>query len=145
MVLEEVTRIIANVIIISAIIPLCLFIYYYGSEPVPGTRRRRYSKRWKSTSMGKVLMSQKILWVAMVIFVVTSVLLEYFFEQFVRIFFYTALVSMFWIAFFVLRHVQGNAPISTDDGRSGVADEHHPRPVATVPVTPDVDTEQEGK
>lgn len=135
----EVTKVIRTVIVLSAFIPLTLFVYYYGTEPWRGHRFiRQPSKKWKSTSIGKVLMTQKIMWVLMLAFIVTSLIFEYQpWESIVGVLAYVALVGMFWAVFAVLRHIQKSPPIPTDNGESGVADEKHPRTAGLFVVTPD--------
>jgi hypothetical protein len=144
----DVVTLIGNAVLLSALVPIGLFIFYYGSEPVPGSRwRRRYSKRWKSTSIGRVLMTQKIVWFLFLIFVAVQAFFpEYAGREIVRLILFIGLVSQFWLVFGTLRQIQRNPPIETDDGRSGTADEQHPRgPTFDLSIPGAVGEQREGK
>lgn len=117
----------ANAIAVTALVPLGLFIYYYGTEPRPDGRGRRYSRRWRSTSIGKVLMGQKIMWFLFLLFVVQSIFFNYAMEDYVRVVVYSALVIQFWVVFITLRMIQKNPPIRSDDGENGTPDENRER------------------
>lgn len=107
---------IANVIAVSAVLPLGLFIYFYGTKPAPGKwYKRTYSNRWASTAIGKVLMIQKIVWFAFLLFVLHSTFFDYLAEPYVRMIAYSALVVQFWVVFFVLRGVQKSPPPPEDN------------------------------
>lgn len=117
---------IANLIAITALIPIGLFIFYYGSEPIPGSKLRRYSRRWKSTTIGRVLMTQKIMWFGFLTFVLFGIFTEpYAAEGVVRIIAYGGLVAQFWLVFFTLRHIQKMPPPSSHDNSVGVSDREY--------------------
>lgn len=100
-------NLIANLIAVTALVPVGLFIYYYGTRPrQDGRRGRVYSRRWKTTAIGKVLMGQKIVWFLFLLFVLQSIFLDYALQPFLRIFAYTALVTQFWVVLGTLRHIQ---------------------------------------
>ena len=105
---------IANVIAITALIPVGMFIYYYGTTAAPGKwYRRKYSNLWRSTSIGKVLMYQKISWFLFLLFVLSSIFFDYPGREVVRVLAYSALVAQFWVVFHTLRKLQKSPPTST--------------------------------
>lgn len=114
----------ANVVAVTAILPLAAFIYYYGTVPVEGRKHlRKYSNRWKSTSIGKTLMYQKISWLAFLIFVLIGVFAPaYLIEPYVRLIMYSSLVVLFWRVFFNLRLLQKTPPTDEpeDEGQEGI-------------------------
>lgn len=126
---------VANLIAVTALIPLGLFIYYYGTEPIEGRRfLRKPSNRWKSTLIGKVLMAQKILWFAFLLFVLTSIFMPgYPGQDLVRVLAYGGLVVQFWVVFFTLRHIQKlPPPVTYHEGAGIQAEENIPLPGAAV-------------
>jgi hypothetical protein len=104
----------ANIIAATAIIPLALFVYFYGTEPVPGSKLfkrwhwRRYTRRWQITAPGRIIMYQKIAWITFLLFVITNLFVPDYgvVEQALRILIYSSLVALFWSVFAVLRKVQ---------------------------------------
>lgn len=101
---------IANLIAITALLPVGLFIFFYGTKKVEGKRFRRPSTLWASTPIGRVLMSQKISWFIFLVFVLSSIYLDFPGQGILRICVYTLLVVQFWLVFRVLRHTQKTKP-----------------------------------
>lgn len=106
---------IANLIAVTAVIPLSAFIFYYATELVPGRKYlRRYSSRWKTTQIGRILMYQKVSFLLFLLFVLVGIFTEpYPAESYIRLFVYGVLVVLFWRVFFVLRKVQKTPPAPT--------------------------------
>ena len=97
----------ANVIAATSIIPLTLFVFFYGTKKVYGRPGRVYTDSWRSTDIGRVLMYQKIAWVVFIGFVVVNLFTEdYVLQEPLRVLIYTALVVLFWRVFFILRKLQ---------------------------------------
>lgn len=83
-------------IALSAILPLGLFVYYYG----------RYSP-WRATNIGRIMMYKQISFIA--VFVVIGLGLffgDYPGRDILRFLVYTAVVIMFWVNFVTMRKVQ---------------------------------------
>lgn len=96
----------ANWIAVTALVPIGLFIFYYGTAEVPGKWYRRLSNRWKSTTIGKVLMFQKIVWFFFLVFVLQAIFFDYPFQDLLRPIVYGLLVVQFWVVFAALRRIQ---------------------------------------
>lgn len=112
---SDILPIISNYIALSAIIPISLFIYFYGTVPVPGKRFRRKwtTRRWASTSIGRTLMAQKIAWGGYLLFVAASLFFgEFLFREELRFLIYTALVTLFWVVFAILRKLQKSTDVA---------------------------------
>lgn len=125
---------IANWIAISALLPIGLFIYYYGTKPVPGhTHLRRYSDRWRATAIGRVLMRQKVVWFVFLLFVLQSIYLDFVGQDILRIVMYSLLVIQFWAVFRTLRRVQMSPPLSAGTEGVGISsDDQGPTPGASL-------------
>lgn len=94
---------------ILSLIPIGLFVFYYGTKPAPEKwYKRRYSNLWKSTKIGVVLMYQKIAWFVFYVFVTVNLLAppEYAGKDIFRVVIYGSLLALFWAVFRVLRQVQ---------------------------------------
>ena len=107
---------VANYIAVTALLPIGLFIFYYGTAKVPGKWFRRYSDRWRTTTIGRVLMFQKVVWFFFLIFVLQAIFFDYPGQDILRPFIYSLLVLQFWIVFFALRRIQKRgAEVRTED------------------------------
>lgn len=105
---DRVLDVIAILIGAFAIMPVALFIYYYGSQAIPGKKwKRRYSNAWKATSIGRTLMYQKIAWFFFLLFAILNLFFQaYAGKSEIRIVIYTALFILFWRMFYNLRILQ---------------------------------------
>lgn len=110
-------NIIANIMAVSALIPLGSFIYFYGTRPAPGKwYRRKYSNLWRTTEIGRILMYQKISWFSFLLFVLVGIFTEpYPGEATVRLIIYAALLTLFWRVFISLRKIQKNGPVAAEN------------------------------
>jgi hypothetical protein len=90
------------------IVPLTLFIYFYATVPAPRKwYRRRPSRLFLSTVLGRVVMSQKIALLSILILIVAVRLFGDFpGREWVALGLYTVLVFLFWTVFAVLRRIQ---------------------------------------
>lgn len=85
-----------NLIVVSALLPLSLFVYYYG----------RYSP-WRQTGTGRTMMYKNISFIAVFLVIITSTYFgDYEGRDIVRFVVYTSVVAMFWRNFVNLRNVQ---------------------------------------
>lgn len=114
---------VANIIAVTAVLPLAGFIYFYATVPAPGKwYRRKYTKRWKATEIGRTLMYQKIAWLVFLLFVLFGIFTEsYFLEDYIRMVMYSALVILFWRVLYTLRRLQKSIPTvpRTDESAEG--------------------------
>lgn len=97
-----------RVVVLSAAVPLIVFIYFYGTEP-HGKRwwQRHYSNLWRSTPIGITLMYQKIAMLSLILLAAASMILgDYLGREFIRVIVYGAVVSLFWRVLFTLRRIQ---------------------------------------
>jgi len=112
--IDNLFTIAANIVAATALIPLLLFVYYYGTRPIPGHKyRRRYSTMWRLTAIGRTLMYQKIAWVGFIVFILIQIFAgQYFGREELRLVIYGALVFFFWRLFYTLRITQksGHTP-----------------------------------
>ena len=61
---------IATYLGLIGLIPVTLFIYFYATKPVPGSRfLRRYTSIWKTYLPGRLLMYMMVTWEVFIIFV----------------------------------------------------------------------------
>lgn len=108
-----------NLVALSALLPLGLFVFYYATKRVPGKRVRRYSRLWRQTDIGKTLMYQKLAWIVFLLFVAVSLFWEDFpAREYVRGIIYVALVSLFWRVFYVLRRLQKDPGREQDNSKT---------------------------
>jgi len=117
---EEIANTVIDLLAYSAIIPIVLFIYFYGTRPVKYRQskyrlvnflrknRRRYSNRWRQTQIGKTLMFQTAGWFAYLSFIAASLIWsDWEFGRLpIRAVIYIGIVILFWQLFRNLRHVQ---------------------------------------
>lgn len=115
---DAILYMIASAIAVSAIIPLSLFVYYYGSKPVPGHKhRRRYSSIWRLTDIGRTMMYQKVAWIVFLIFIAVQIYVpRYPGKEEIRMAIYICLVFLFWRMFYTLRKTQKSSASQSDTG-----------------------------
>ncbi len=124
-------NLVIDLIAYSAIIPIGLFVYFYGSKPWRGHRLiRRPSTLWRTTAVGRTLMYQSIAWFAYLIFVAASLWFgDWAGRDILRSVIYIVLVVLFWRLFFVLRQAQKKRP--NDPSTTGLTTDteitHDPR------------------
>lgn len=106
----SVIDLIANVIAYTSVIPIVLFIYFYGTRPRKGAKhwwQRKFSRLWLSTEVGVTLMLQMILWFLFLLFVTASLVFhDWYGKDILRVLIYGGLVFMFWQFFIALRRLQ---------------------------------------
>lgn len=104
MMIEAVTFILLT----AAEVPLLAFIFYYVTEPVPGTRwRRRFADVRAFTTTGKLILAQKVAWFLLFGLILAVRLFGDFpGREWVALALYTFLVGMFWAVFIDQRVVQ---------------------------------------
>jgi hypothetical protein len=100
--------VIADLVAYSAIIPITLLIYFYGTRPTKGSVwRRRFSRLWTTTQVGKTLMLQMVAWFVYLVFVTASIVWhDWLGRDVLRLAIYAVLVGLFWAFFFALRRLQ---------------------------------------
>lgn len=85
-----------NLIVVSAVLPLALFVYFYG----------RYSP-WRLTNIGRTMMYKNLAFIAVILLVIASLFLgDYPGRDIIRFVVYTGVVVTFWMNFYNLRKVQ---------------------------------------
>lgn len=84
-------------IAVSALLPLSLFVYYYG----------RYSP-WRATNIGRTMMYKNLSFIAVFSVIALGLFLgdDYPGRDILRFIVYTAVVIMFWVNFVTMRKVQ---------------------------------------
>lgn len=100
---------VASIIAYSSIIPISLFIYFYGTRAIKGSRwKRKGSRVWLSTQIGRTLMFQMFAWLAYLIFIACSLLYPNweFGRDTTRFVIYVSLAILFWEFFIALRKLQ---------------------------------------
>lgn len=97
-----------DIIAYSAIIPIGLFVYFYGTRPWKGHRfLRRPSTLWRTTAVGRTLMYKAMAWFVYLVFIAASIMWQDWPGRvYMRGAIYIAIVTLFWRLFFILRHVQ---------------------------------------
>lgn len=113
-------------VLLTWLAPLVLFVAYFITDPVAGTRfRRRFIDLRTLTSISKILLAQK----AALILVITFIGIVRFTggfpgREWVALGLYTLLVVLAWLVFIDLRHLQlprehrtRNQTPPTDDSR----------------------------
>lgn len=108
---------VSNVIAYSAIVPIALFIFFYGTRPRPGHKwLRRPSGLWLSTPVGKTLMFQMIAWIFYLTFVTAKILYkDWDGRDILRLIIYSGLTLLFWAFFIALRHLQKQPKIGENE------------------------------
>lgn len=86
---------VTNILLILAVLPLAGFIYRYA----------RYSP-WYATWQGRILFTQKIAMLALVLFYLTGSLWNYPGEHVVKLVLIAVLVALFWAMFLALLDAQ---------------------------------------
>lgn len=95
------------VFLAAGIIPLALTIFYYGTDPVPGTHWRRPSRRFMANPFGIVFLLQKFAMLAIFTFIFSVRLIgDYPGREWVALALYGVLEVMFWAVFIVVRRIQ---------------------------------------
>lgn len=131
---------VANVLAVTALLPIGLFVFYYGTKRVPGKKLRRFSTLWTTTPIGRVLMTQKISWFVFLCFVLVGIFSPpYAAEGPVRLLVYALLVSQFWLVFATLRRIQKTVQPPTNNTETEEPKEHHKEKVSTDSIPVDHD------
>lgn len=115
-----------NILLIIMVIPLALFVYYYG----------KYSP-WLSTIQGRTLMMQKVAWILLILHFLAESLWEYPGHDIVQTLLLVLLAILFWTMFIGLRMGQtALRPVSKKQGAGYVENEDlektRPRPPKRV-------------
>lgn len=100
MTLNDILLMAGDIVILSALVPLVLFVVYYSRQ-----------SPWTLTDEGKNLMLQKVVLIALILVVIASLFLgDYPGRWLVRLTIYGAIVYVMWLDFFQLRRVQREFP-----------------------------------
>ena len=129
--MHEITTVgwIANLLAYSAIIPIALFIYFYGTKPVKGRKYlRRFSNLWQTTRIGQTLMYHMMAWLGYLVFIASSLIFRDWVwgRDEVRFIVYAALVILFWEFFFALRRLQKSKIPKKENDFGVVTDDDEP-------------------
>lgn len=109
---------VANILAYMAVIPISLFIYFYGTRAIKHRKFfRRPSRLWMSTRVGKALMLQMIAWLCYLIFIGASLLFPEWRigRDITRLVIYSSMAILFWEFFIALRKLQKQETLKGSD------------------------------